>query len=456
MARKRKSAPRASAKAPSDGSPLGHLSDSDLLAELARRRAGGGKLDLTAMELGVEQAKREVALASFAAMVAALPKEDGSPKSCPKCGRPIPVKAHQRERRVLTLSGEVSFFRNYHYCAHCKLGFYPRDAELKLPEHGDVSEELEKRLLDFGVNDCFEAAAERWSVHYPFPVSENLMRRVCDRVGALCEEAEPFKLQESCRPVSDEPAPWLIVGDDGSMVCTRESAWKEAKVAVVARGPAPGERRQKLLARYVALVGGQDVFKEQLRAALAAERADEVVKVAWLGDGAPEIWTVANELCPLAVQILDLPHAVQHAMDCAKALLGEQSPLLPLWESRVHQLLDASGPDAFIRELVECLPETTGEEPLAAMDALIRYYRTNERRMRYRDFREMGVPIGSGIVESAHKHVLQVRMKRAGQRWSLRRADRMARMRAAYRTAGPRRFHWAVRDAAQRTRHRST
>src|SRR5690242_13878253 len=103
MAKKRNPAPRASTKAPDDGSPMGHLSDSDLLAELARRRAGG-KHDLASMELGVEQAKREVGQASFAAMVAALPKEDGAPKACPRCGRRTPVKAHQRERRVLTLS----------------------------------------------------------------------------------------------------------------------------------------------------------------------------------------------------------------------------------------------------------------------------------------------------------------------------------------------------------------
>lgn len=66
--------------------------------------------------------------------------------------------------------------------------------------------------------------------------------------------------------------------------------------------------------------------------------------------------------------------------------------------------------------------------------------------MRYTLFREMGLPIGSGIVESAHRHVLQVRMKRAGQRWALARARRMARLRAAYRTTGARLFHAAIRN----------
>ena len=42
-------------------------------------------------------------------------------------------------------------------------------------------------------------------------------------------------------------------------------------------------------------------------------------------------------------------------------------------------------------------------------------------------------------------------MKRAGQRWALRNARRMARLRAAYRTTGPQAFYRAIRRA-----HRDT
>ena len=101
-----------------------------------------------------------------------------------------------------------------------------------------------------------------------------------------------------------------------------------------------------------------------------------------------------------------------------------------------------------IRELLDCLPFTTTDDQLEALNKLVGYYRTNDKRMRYSEFREQqGLPIGSGIVESAHKHVLQVRMKQAGQRWSILRARRMVQLRALYRTAGPRRFHWAIREA---------
>lgn len=129
-----------------------------------------------------------------------------------------------------------------------------------------------------------------------------------------------------------------------------------------------------------------------------------------------------------------------------RAFLGEGHCLLSDWEARVHQLLDADSPAATIGELMACLLFATTDEQLAALDDVIGCYRTNRKRMCYRSFRARGLPVGSGIVESAHRHVLHVRKKRAGQRWSLLRARRMVRLRAAHRTAGPICFHRAIRD----------
>jgi hypothetical protein len=451
MSRRRTPRKRVSGTAPKDGTPLDYLSDAELVEELARRRVARGELNLDAIEGFVEGAQSQIGEEALAATIAALPPEGSGAKPCPKCGKPVPVKTHNRIRHVLTTVGELRLARNYHYCRQCRLGFYPRDRELSLPEEGEVSNAMERRILDFGVNDTFESAAERWSIHYPTTISSNLVRRVVDRVGRRCEAAESeLTLQQACRPSSEEPARSLVVAGDGSMLLTREESWKEAKVAVVARGEDIIEeknRRSVSDARYVAVLGGKEEFGASLKAALQAERADEVTKVVWLGDGAPENWTMATELCPLAIQVLDIQHAIQNGMECGKVLLGEPNECVPLWERRIRQLLDTPSLDAAIRELVECLPETTSEVEIAALDRLVGYYRNNEARMRYAYFRELGLPIGSGIVESAHRHVLQVRMKRAGQRWALRRAKRMARLRAAYRTAGPRRFHSAIREA---------
>ena len=42
---------------------------------------------------------------------------------------------------------------------------------------------------------------------------------------------------------------------------------------------------------------------------------------------------------------------------------------------------------------------------------------TQAERMKYPEYRAQNLPIGSGVVESACKHVVATRCKRAGMRW---------------------------------------
>ena len=41
----------------------------------------------------------------------------------------------------------------------------------------------------------------------------------------------------------------------------------------------------------------------------------------------------------------------------------------------------------------------------------------------------LGLPIGSGIIESGHRHVLQARLKKAGAAWLSDHADQIAHLR---------------------------
>src|SRR5690606_25585372 len=130
-------------------------------------------------------------------------------KACPRCGKRTPVKVKDRERTLRTMAGHVTLTRNYHHCETCGIGFYPLDRALDVPEEGELTREMEKRVLDFAVNDVFGQGAERWRVHYQEPISDNLLRRVAARVGAQCEAADPAHLQQALKP-SSEPAEVLV------------------------------------------------------------------------------------------------------------------------------------------------------------------------------------------------------------------------------------------------------
>ena len=443
---------------------LNDFSAGDLQHELVARFADQHfrrGMTMSEMELLVWEhygMENPAALRALVELLSRMPLEATTGKLCPKCGKRIPVKAKDRERSLRSMAGPLTLKRNYHYCESCQLGFYPVDVTLGLPEQGELTSEMEKRALDFAINDVYGDCADRWRVHYRAALSETLFRNVVSRVGTECQAADQERLQAELKPGPEKPPEVLVAEVDGSFLPIRGAEpWKEAKVGVIYRHdlekktPIPGS------ARYVAVVNGLGEFAPVFEDALRVEKADQVYTVLWLADGAPHNWRLAEQLLPNAIQILDWYHAVKHAMDCGKVLLGDESPWLPLWQQRAEQLLAAGEPDALINELMTCvglLPSRGRAEALTALDDLIRYYRTNAHRMRYAAFQEAGWPIGSGAAESAHRHVLQVRMKRAGQRWAMRNARRMAGLRAAYRTAGPLDFYDAIRRARDRAKPR--
>ena len=208
-----------------------------------------------------------------------------------------------------------------------------------------------------------------------------------ERVGAHCEAADQGRLQEALKP-RGVAAEVLVVEVDGIQLPIRgEEPWKEAKIGVLYRHDTKAKAPIPKTSRSVAVVNGLGEFAPVLEEALEVENIDEVGKVVWVGDGAPCNWTLADQLCPDAVQILDWHHAVEHAVDCAKILLGEEGPWLPVWQRRAEDLLAAGDPDELISEIMDCLPlvqRGRGQrEALEALENLVRYYRTNANRMKY-------------------------------------------------------------------------
>lgn len=419
---------------------------------------GSKPLDLSSLEQQVEQEKLNFGQERLTAELNR--PEPIESKACPKCKKNVRVREKLVPRTVITLSGPVKYQRHRHYCDRCKLNFYPRDEELDLLEKGQVSPELEKKILDFGINDPFASGTERFNFHHSVKISSTLMKRVVERVGQEVESSASLYIHdvvsEENRPPLDKDDT-LIVQVDGSMLRTREEHWREAKVAVIYRQSQHLSHRESNRgiiseAHYASVLDKQVCFKEELEAALESAAWSGFGRLAFLGDGALGNWNLGSSLLPQAIQILDYAHAVEHAMDAGKILLEEDNILLKLWNSEVQRLLISGQVALLIEQLKECIMLTGDTEGLKAINNLVRYYRNNEERMNYGRYLNDNLPIGTGAVESAHKHVLQARMKRAGQSWSLSRAKRMVRMRALYKNTGPDRFRASIRKANLRTR----
>ena len=142
-----------------------------------------------------------------------------------------------------------------------------------------------------------------------------------------------------------------------------------------------------------------------------------------LGDGAVWIWNLADELFPRAVQIVDLYHAKGHLSDVAKAIYGAGSELAAQWAKRRHDELDDGKLDALLAALRT--HAKINDEARKCVD----YIDRNRDRMRYPEFRALGLCTSTGVVEAGCKVAIGTRLKRTGMHWTVAGADAIIALR---------------------------
>jgi hypothetical protein len=126
------------------------------------------------------------------------------------------------------------------------------------------------------------------------------------------------------------------------------------------------------------------------------------------------------------VRILDFPHAGEHISPIGEFLWGEGTPEMKVWvEERLHQLKH-EGPSSLLAELCDLQKEHPDEKTVVSNLA---YLEKRESQMQYPQFQAQGWPIGSGIVESGNKLVVEVRLKGSGMHWAEGHVNPMLAMR---------------------------
>jgi hypothetical protein len=126
-----------------------------------------------------------------------------------------------------------------------------------------------------------------------------------------------------------------------------------------------------------------------------------------------------------AVRVLDFPHAVEYLTRASQEALGVAMAATAdskAWLARQAHALKHDGPTPVLAEL-RALPPGTHR------DAALAYLEPRLPQLQYPTFRAAGYPIGSGIVESANKVVVEDRLKGSGMHWAPQHVDPMLALR---------------------------
>jgi len=145
-----------------------------------------------------------------------------------------------------------------------------------------------------------------------------------------------------------------------------------------------------------------------------------------IADGAPWIWNWVEESYPNSTQILDFYHAAEHLAKFAKLYFKEKEAQKTwLGKQKTYLLNDKIGQ---VIEGIKGLEKRTKKSEEERLRLLV-YLGNNKSRMYYKTFRNRGIAIGSGAIESAHRTVIQKRLKQSGQRWTLDGAQKIINLR---------------------------
>ena len=364
-----------------------------------------------------------------------------------ECGKRMVLSKRNAFTQILSVFGHIPITRNTVFCRRCRKGHGILDKELEIfGEHRITKSMTETITYVAQLIPSFERASEAVDKLLKVEVSPTQIQIVSEEVGKKVFEADRKKAQiayEKPEVAAPQELPGyrkdgrLYILTDGSQVNTRVedidgSTWKEMKLGlifcdkdVIKRGDGSYTITKK---EYVSYFGSVQEFKKFVFAAAARAGYGKIKEVVVVGDGAPWIWSMCEELFPDAVQILDFYHLSENTNDYAKAIYPEDEVGRKKWVKEVLNAVTSGNVDHAIKLVKE-------KKDIKIPDHVVKlatYFINNRKRINYKEYKAKGYYIGSGAIESANKMVIQQRMKQSGMRWSINGGQYIAALRTKH------------------------
>jgi len=298
--------------------------------------------------------------------------------------------------------------------------FFPLDEELELLA-GKLTPRGHEQLVRLSSCMPFEQAVELFEDFMGIQVSKDVGQRYTEEAGAVYEELQTEEVEEiqKKRPKTRAMSGKLQISADGCMVPLLHGVWAEVKTVVIGEvQPAvlkAGERvvRTRNLSYFSRKTDSEEFARLSL-GEMHRRGVENAKAVAAVMDGAEWLQSFTDYHCPKAVRILDFAHAAEHISPIGEYLHGKHSSESKAWlEKHLHELKH-EGPKKMLLEFQKLQRKHPLEQVVSGNLA---YLKKREEQIQYPTFQTQGWPIGSGIVESANKLVVETRLKGSGMHW---------------------------------------
>ncbi len=299
------------------------------------------------------------------------------------------------------------------------------------------SKGLEEAVVDFGAEDSFALAAERLARHHRVELSGGTIRKITLKhaqamrkrqhrgggVGRLPRQGAEELIAEAdgtMLPVVEFESGFAAKGAVVDKRKSRKTAWKEARLCAA-------KAKDQASATYGCSLEGVEQLGYQW--AQSAQQCGWSLEsqIQVLSDGAGWIATQAREhFGDATTHLLDFYHVIDY-LACAQKARGQWMNPRKRWLCVQKNRLRKSQAHKIITELEPYLEDEHAEQ--TPIRNAWRYLSNHLDQLDYKTALEKGLPIGSGLIEGGHRHVLQKRLKISGGWWLKENLSAMAALR---------------------------
>jgi len=378
-----------------------------------------------------------------------------------------------RSRTYTSIFGAIAVPRTC-YRTVGERGLFPLEEQVNFPRRC-YSYYLQEWMNLFSIDHAFEEGADRLNYFFGISLAESAMVLV-SREGATNYDAY---YEQKTPPAPEDESDYLVASFDGKGVPMIKSEAvkiqaklgkgekrqkkKEALVGVIytvdrkdrsaedlaerlidpeksrtrqkEKGNDEDEPKGQNIRRMASIKRSKFEVMQELKKEVLRRDPDQSKPLAVLLDGALGLWRLVTELYRDwqggVTYILDIIHVRDYLWDAANALHEEGSAEGRIWvQQRLEQILKG-GVGYVIGGMKQIITKRklTGNK-CKALTKAITYFESHKKWMKYDEYLAKGMPVATGVVESACGSVVKKRMEGEGKRWSIDGAESILLLRS--------------------------
>ncbi len=292
-----------------------------------------------------------------------------------------------------------------------------------------VSGPLQRVVTDFGADQPFRQVSAKLEEHYGISLPHETIRQTTERHGRRMlgeqklETVRPKRQGKACVLVEMDGGMVPIVASDPQATDRRKGKtldWQELKLCVA--------RELGSTERFYGgtFSGGVEQAGHHLHHCACLAGLGRDTHIHSVGDGA--VWIaeqVAQQFGSQASYLVDFFHLSEYVAEAAPCC----SPDASAWLKQQQAALKANRSTQVLAALLPYLEPPGKPDAQAPVRKACRYLSNRREQVDYAGAIRQGRPIGSGEIESAHRFVVQARLKKPGAWWKAEHVDPMLALR---------------------------